>query len=198
MGPGSDPGDLAGNAAVSAHGATVLKKLGELLKAKGNHATILKPLADSHANKHKIKINNFKLISEVIIKVMAEKAGMDSAGQQAMRNVLAVVVADLEANYKELDSRSSELERRSRSYDRDLSRSLPLAVSGEVDLSLSSQSPYSALSTRHPSPAFSLHLSWDNERSLSRQLLGFIYVPFTSKLLCPGQQLPNLFIQLMD
>lgn len=66
------------------------------------------------------------------------------------------------------DSRSSELERRSRSYDRDLSRSLPLAVSGEVDLSLSSQSPYSALSSRHPSAAFSLHLSWDGERSLSR------------------------------
>lgn len=43
-----------------------------------------------------------QLISEVIIKVMAEKAGMDSAGQQAMRNVLAVVIADLEANYKVL------------------------------------------------------------------------------------------------
>nr|BAH90799.1 myoglobin [Trachurus japonicus] len=95
-------GDLAGNAAVSAHGATVLKKLGELLKAKGNHASILKPLATTHANNHKIPINNFKLISEIIIKVMAEKAGLDAAGQQAMRNVLAVVVADLEANYKEL------------------------------------------------------------------------------------------------
>ncbi|XP_071329381.1 myoglobin [Trachinotus anak] len=95
-------GDLAGNTAVSAHGATVLKKLGDLLKAKGNHATILKPLADSHANKHRIAINNFKLISEVIIKVMAEKAGLDPAGQQAMRNVMAVVIADLEANYKEL------------------------------------------------------------------------------------------------
>lgn len=54
-------GDLAGNAAVSAHGATVLKKLGELLKAKGNHAAILKPMANSHATKHKIAINNFKV-----------------------------------------------------------------------------------------------------------------------------------------
>lgn len=62
------------------------------------------------------------------------------------------------------DSRSSELERRSRSIDRDLSRSLPLAVSAEGELSLSSQSLYSALSSRHPSP----HLSWDSERSLSR------------------------------
>lgn len=53
--------DLAGNSAVSAHGATVLKKLGELLKAKGNHATILQPMAISHATKHKIPINNFKV-----------------------------------------------------------------------------------------------------------------------------------------
>lgn len=53
--------DLAANAAISAHGATVLKKLGELLRAKGNHATILKPMAISHANKHKIPINNFKV-----------------------------------------------------------------------------------------------------------------------------------------
>lgn len=54
-------GDLASNAAVSAHGATVLKKLGELLKAKGNHAAILKPLANTHATKHKIPINNFRV-----------------------------------------------------------------------------------------------------------------------------------------
>ncbi|XP_040891989.1 myoglobin [Toxotes jaculatrix] len=94
--------DLAGNAAISAHGATVLKKLAELLRAKGNHGAILKPLANSHATKHKIPINNFKLITEVIVKVMAEKAGLDPAGQQALRNVMAVVIADLEANYKEL------------------------------------------------------------------------------------------------
>ncbi|XP_070409777.1 myoglobin isoform X1 [Nothobranchius furzeri] len=95
-------GELAGNAAVSAHGATVLKKLGELLKAKGNHAAILKPLANTHATKHKIPINNFRLISEVIGKVMAEKAGLDAAGQQALRNVMAVVISDIEASYKEL------------------------------------------------------------------------------------------------
>ncbi|XP_017285939.1 myoglobin [Kryptolebias marmoratus] len=95
-------GDLAGSVAVSAHGATVLKKLGELLKAKGNHAAILKPLSNSHATKHKIPINNFRLISEVIVKVMAEKAGLDGAGQQALRNVMAVVISDMDANYKEL------------------------------------------------------------------------------------------------
>ncbi|XP_041789033.1 myoglobin [Chelmon rostratus] len=95
-------GDLAGNAAISAHGATVLKKLGELLRAKGDHAAILKPMANSHATKHKIPINNFKLISEVIVKVMEEKAGLDAAGQQALRNVMATVIADIDANYKEL------------------------------------------------------------------------------------------------
>lgn len=46
---------------MSAHGATVLKKLGELLKAKGNHAALLQPLANTHATKHKIPINNFKV-----------------------------------------------------------------------------------------------------------------------------------------
>ncbi|XP_070683643.1 myoglobin [Pempheris klunzingeri] len=94
--------DLAANEGVSAHGATVLKKLGELLKAKGNHAAIIKPMANSHATKHKIAINNFKLITEVIIKVMEEKAGLDATGQQALRNVMALVIADIEANYKEL------------------------------------------------------------------------------------------------
>lgn len=58
---GITQGDMAGNAAISAHGATVLKKLGELLKAKGDHAAILKPMANTHANKHKITINNFKV-----------------------------------------------------------------------------------------------------------------------------------------
>ncbi|XP_037620800.1 myoglobin isoform X2 [Sebastes umbrosus] len=95
-------GDLAANPAISAHGATVLKKLGELLKAKGSHAAILKPLSKSHATKHKIAINNFKLITEVIVKVMEEKAGLDAAGQQALRNVMAAVIADIEADYKEL------------------------------------------------------------------------------------------------
>lgn len=33
---------------------------------------------------------------------MEEKAGLDPAGQKALRNVMALVIADLEANYKEL------------------------------------------------------------------------------------------------
>ncbi|MCJ8748190.1 hypothetical protein PDJAM_G00162040 [Pangasius djambal] len=95
-------GELAGNAAITAHGVTVLKKLGELIKAEGKHADILKPLAVSHANTHKIAINNFRLISEIIVKVMAEKAQLDGPGQDALRRVLAIVVNDLDRYYKEL------------------------------------------------------------------------------------------------
>ncbi|XP_061627454.1 myoglobin [Phyllopteryx taeniolatus] len=94
--------DLAGNPAISAHGVTVLKKLGELLKAKGNHAAILKPLSKTHATKHKIALVNFKLITEVIVKVLEEKAGPDSAGKQALNNAMDVVIADIDADYKEL------------------------------------------------------------------------------------------------
>ncbi|XP_037107885.1 myoglobin [Syngnathus acus] len=94
--------DMAGNAAISAHGVTVLKKLGELLKAKGNHADILKPLSKTHATKHKIALVNFKLITEVIVKVLEEKAGLDSAGKQALNNAMDVVIADIDADYKQL------------------------------------------------------------------------------------------------
>ncbi|XP_056266403.1 myoglobin [Pseudoliparis swirei] len=99
---GITQGDMAADAGISAHGATVLRKLGELLKAKGSHAAILKPLANSHATKHNIPLNNFRLIAEVIGNVMGEKAGLDAAGQQALRNVMAVVVTDMEADYKQL------------------------------------------------------------------------------------------------
>ncbi|XP_077426841.1 myoglobin [Vanacampus margaritifer] len=94
--------DLAGNSAVSAHGVTVLTKLGELLKAKGNHANILKPLSKTHATKHKIALVNYKLITEIIAKVLEEKVGLDSAGKQALNNVMDVIIADIDADYKEL------------------------------------------------------------------------------------------------
>lgn len=41
-------------------------------------------------------------MTEIIIKVMTEKAGLDAAGQQALRNVMAVIIADMEVQYKEL------------------------------------------------------------------------------------------------
>lgn len=43
-----------------------------------------------------------QIITEVIAKIMGEKAGLDPAGQQALRNVMAVVIADMDAAYKEL------------------------------------------------------------------------------------------------
>uniref|UniRef100_A0A8C7QI51 Myoglobin n=1 Tax=Oncorhynchus mykiss TaxID=8022 RepID=A0A8C7QI51_ONCMY len=91
-------GDLSGNAAVAAHGATVLMKLGELLKAKGDHAAILKPLATTHATKHRIALNNFMIICNV----MGEKAGLDGAGHEALRQVMGVIIADIDVTYKEL------------------------------------------------------------------------------------------------
>ncbi|XP_035259134.1 myoglobin [Anguilla rostrata] len=94
------PGDLAGNAAISEHGCTVLTKLGDLLHAKGNHADILKPLAKTHATQHKIKLQNFQLITEVIVKLMGEK-GVDAAGQEAVRKVMQAVIGDIDNFYKE-------------------------------------------------------------------------------------------------
>ncbi|KAJ8377364.1 hypothetical protein AAFF_G00260930 [Aldrovandia affinis] len=100
---GKTPQELLGNAAVAEHGAVVLKKLGELLNARGNHSAILKPLATNHANKHKIPIVNFSLISEIIVELMAEKSGLDAGGQAAMRKVMTGVIADMDAVYKELN-----------------------------------------------------------------------------------------------
>ncbi|KAF5895496.1 myoglobin, partial [Clarias magur] len=56
---GIPPAELAGNAAIGEHGKTVLTKLGEILKAKGS-SDVIKPLATTHANTHKIGLNNFK------------------------------------------------------------------------------------------------------------------------------------------
>lgn len=33
---------------------------------------------------------------------MEEKAGLDAAGQQALRNVMATVIADIDATYQKL------------------------------------------------------------------------------------------------
>lgn len=43
-----------------------------------------------------------QLIAEVIGKVMEEKAGLDAAGQQALSNVMATVIADIDATYQKL------------------------------------------------------------------------------------------------
>ncbi|XP_058236751.1 myoglobin [Hemibagrus wyckioides] len=93
---------LPGNTAVAAHGVTVLQKLGELVKAKGSHTDLLKPLATTHAKQHKIKLNNFKLISEIIVAVFAEKAGLNAAGQDSLRRVLNAIISDIGCFYKDM------------------------------------------------------------------------------------------------
>lgn len=45
---------------------------------------------------------SYQLITEVIAKVMAEKAGLDAAGQDALRRVMNVVISDIDVTYKEL------------------------------------------------------------------------------------------------
>ncbi|KAM9454532.1 myoglobin-like isoform 1-T2 [Clarias gariepinus] len=94
-------GELAGHAGVADHGKTVLTKLGEILKAKGS-SDIIKPLATTHANKHKIPLNNFKLITEVIVKLFGEKDVWDAAAQDAFRRVMGTVVNEIDCVYKEL------------------------------------------------------------------------------------------------
>ncbi|XP_039621591.1 myoglobin-like [Polypterus senegalus] len=88
--------ELQSSGDVRTHGQVVVNKLTELLKKKGNHADILKPLAESHSKKHKIPVQNFELISEVIVKVMSEKMpDFGADGQAALRKALKVVVTDL-------------------------------------------------------------------------------------------------------
>ncbi|KPP59865.1 myoglobin-like [Scleropages formosus] len=98
---GIPPGDLATNPAVAQHGEIVLRKLTEILKARGNHAAILKPFANSHAKTHKIPTINFKLITDVIVKITGDKGVLDAAGQNAFRNVMSSIIADLDAFYKD-------------------------------------------------------------------------------------------------
>uniref|UniRef100_A0A673GFV9 Uncharacterized protein n=1 Tax=Sinocyclocheilus rhinocerous TaxID=307959 RepID=A0A673GFV9_9TELE len=43
-----------------------------------------------------------QLITEVLVKVMAEKAGLDAAGQSALRRVMEAVIGDIDAYYKEI------------------------------------------------------------------------------------------------
>ncbi|XP_058496898.1 myoglobin [Solea solea] len=94
--------ELPSNKLVSAHGATVLKKLGELLNARGSHGDIIAAMAETHANTHKVTIQNFKDLTEIIVNIMAEKAGLNGEGQAALRRIMTIVINDMEANYKKI------------------------------------------------------------------------------------------------
>ncbi|KAL4647878.1 myoglobin [Arapaima gigas] len=96
------PNEVASNPAVADHGATVLRKLGEVLKTKGNHTSILKPLAETHAKSHNIPIFGFDLLTDAIVLVLGDKAGLDAEGQAAMRRVMKVINTEIIGYYKEL------------------------------------------------------------------------------------------------
>ncbi|KAM3833410.1 myoglobin [Vipera latastei] len=86
------------------HGTTVLSALGKILKRKGSHEAELSPLAQTHANKHKIPVKYLEFISEVIIAVIAEKHSADfgTDSQEAMRKALELFRNDMASKYKEL------------------------------------------------------------------------------------------------
>ncbi|NXU46839.1 MYG protein, partial [Drymodes brunneopygia] len=85
------------------HGVIVLTQLGKILKAKSNHEAELKPLSQTHATKHKIPVKYLEFISEVIIKVIAEKHAADfgADAQAAMKKALEMFRNDMASKYKE-------------------------------------------------------------------------------------------------
>ncbi|XP_074246892.1 myoglobin isoform X2 [Saimiri boliviensis] len=86
------------------HGATVLTALGGILKKKGQHEAELKPLAQSHATKHKIPVKYLELISDAIVHVLQKKHPGDfgADAQGAMKKALELFRNDMAAKYKEL------------------------------------------------------------------------------------------------
>lgn len=53
------------------HGTTVLSALGKILKRKGSHEAELSPLAQTHANKHKIPVKYLE-VSMYLIRMMVQ------------------------------------------------------------------------------------------------------------------------------
>ncbi|XP_016139700.1 myoglobin-like [Sinocyclocheilus grahami] len=89
--------DLEGNVAVGAQGAIVLRKLGKLLEAKGDHATIRKLLDTSQDNTHKIDLSSFRLITEVLVEVLVEKVK-----RRALETVMKHLIDVIALYYKEI------------------------------------------------------------------------------------------------
>ncbi|XP_051487603.1 myoglobin [Apus apus] len=97
------PDQMKGSEDLKKHGVTVLTQLGKILKQKGSHEAELKPLAQTHATKHKIPVKYLEFISEVIIKVIAEKHSADfgADAQAAMKKALELFRNDMASKYKE-------------------------------------------------------------------------------------------------
>uniref|UniRef100_A0A8C4RVZ4 Myoglobin n=1 Tax=Erpetoichthys calabaricus TaxID=27687 RepID=A0A8C4RVZ4_ERPCA len=70
-------------------GEIALCKLTEFLQEKGKNMKTVKTLSETHAKQHKIPRVNFEIISDVIVKVVAEKIeGFGTDAQTALKNVL--------------------------------------------------------------------------------------------------------------
>uniref|UniRef100_A0A8B9TTW6 Myoglobin n=1 Tax=Anas platyrhynchos TaxID=8839 RepID=A0A8B9TTW6_ANAPL len=84
------PDQMKGSEDLKKHGVTVLTQLGKILKQKGNH-------------EHKIPVKYLEFISEVIIKVIAEKHSADfgADSQAAMKKALELFRNDMASKYKE-------------------------------------------------------------------------------------------------
>ncbi|NP_001274714.1 PREDICTED: myoglobin isoform X1 [Condylura cristata] len=97
-------GEMKASEDLKKHGATVLTALGGILKKKGQHAAELQPLAQSHANKHKIPVKYLEFISEAIIQVLQSKHSGDFGAdtKEAMKKALELFRNDMAAKYKEL------------------------------------------------------------------------------------------------
>ncbi|XP_062931281.1 myoglobin [Cynocephalus volans] len=89
---------------VKKHGNTVLTALGGILKKKGHHEAEIKPLAQSHATKHKVPVKYLEFISGAIIDVLKSKHPGDFGpdAQGAMGKALEMFRNDIAAKYKEL------------------------------------------------------------------------------------------------
>nr|QJC64259.1 ancestral myo/hemoglobin [synthetic construct] len=94
--------DMKGSPQVKAHGKRVMSALGDVVQHLDNLSSVLKPLAEKHANKHKVDPHNFKLLSDVILAVLAEKFGGDFTpeARAAWEKLLSVICTHLESAYK--------------------------------------------------------------------------------------------------
>ncbi|KAF1500070.1 Myoglobin, partial [Megadyptes antipodes antipodes] len=97
------PDQMKGCEDMKKHGVTVLTQLGKILKQKGHHESELKPLAQTHATKHKIPVKYLEFICEAMMKVMAEKHPADFGAncQAAMKKALELFRHDMASKYKE-------------------------------------------------------------------------------------------------
>ncbi|CAI5786107.1 myoglobin [Podarcis muralis] len=95
--------DMKSSEELKKHGTTVLTALGKILKQKGNHEAELAPLAQTHANTHKIPVKYLEFICEIIVGVIAEKHSADfgADSQAAMRKALELFRNDMASKYKE-------------------------------------------------------------------------------------------------